>query len=111
MQRLLGSFRCYGPAPVVPVFSLIRSRALFVYSSHDIANPPYGRARKSTFRCEPPVYNRQSIGDVPERVRASFIFEKGLPPKNPVEALRGDGWADLMIVCRVESISFSFFCA
>jgi len=42
---------------------------------------------------------------------AALIRENGRLPKNPFRADSGEGCADLMIVCRVASISGSFFCA
>ena len=52
----------------------------------------------------------QSIGVLPNFLRASFVCEKCLQPMNFVTE-SGDGCAPFITQCFVASINFSFFCA
>jgi hypothetical protein len=54
--------------------------------------------------------NDQSTGFLLIVSRYSFAFEKHLQPKNLV-AEKGEGCADFIILCFLESMSRSFLCA
>ena len=50
-------------------------------------------------------YNLQSISGFQILFKISFVLEKGLLPKNPLWAEKGEGWADSMMKCFLVSIS------